>query len=313
MSQIEQIEDGFAVPLGHKSGVVAIIGRPNVGKSTLLNALLQQKIAIVTPRPQTTRMRQLGIMTTETYQIIFVDTPGMMKPRHKLDEFMMHTAVSALSEADIVLWLVDVSQPVGAGDQIIATQLQELPPAVRVILGLNKQDLLTEADATRQIEAYCALLPQVTWILFSATEGNGRQALLDLLVDTLPEGPRYYPEEQITDIFVRDIAAEMIREQILLQLRDEVPYGVAVKINEFKERPNGVAYINATIFTERENHKQILIGTEGKQLRELGAAARVAIEELVGGRVFLELWVKVEPRWRHDEKALKRLGYVSPD
>ncbi|MCA9972648.1 MAG: GTPase Era [Anaerolineales bacterium] len=304
---------GYDVPEGHKSGVVAIVGRPNVGKSTLVNAFMRQKIAIVTPRPQTTRARQLGILTEPHYQMILMDTPGMIKPRHKLDEFMMTTAVETLQDADVILWLVDSSEPVGTGDRIIGEQLQAIETDAVRILALNKSDLLPAEEVESRVAAYRALLPGAAWILFSAVEGNGRDALLQMLVAALPEGPRYYPPEQITDLFVRDIAGELIREQIMLQLRDEVPYGVAVKVDEFKERENGVTYINATIYTERENHKQILIGAGGQQLKDVGAAARKEIEELVGGKVFLELWVKVEPKWRRNERALRRFGYSTPE
>lgn len=303
---------GFDVPEGHKSGVVALVGRPNVGKSTLMNAFMQQKIAIVTPRPQTTRTRQLGILTEPHFQVIFVDTPGLMQPRHKLDAFMVQTAVETLQDADVILWLVDASEEVGAGDRAIAQQLASLGTAVPIILAMNKSDLLSAAEVLPRTEAYRALLPDAQWILFSATQGNGRDELFQMIINALPEGPRYYPPEQITDLFERDIAAELIREQVMLQLRDEVPYGVAVQIEEFKERENDVTYISATIFTERESHKQIIIGAKGSQLRELGSAARKEIEELIGGKVFLELWVKVEPRWRRNEKALKRFGYSTP-
>ncbi len=300
----------YEIPEGHKSGFVAIIGRPNVGKSTLLNGFLQEKIAITTPRPQTTRSRQLGILTSEMFQIIFIDTPGIMKPRHKLDEFMVDTAVESLQEADLILWLVDVSQPIGGGDRAISDKLQALGGSVPVILAMNKGDLLAAADVLPQSEAYRALLPEAAWIVFSATLGDGRDELLRLIVDALPEGPRYYPADQVTDLFLRDMAAEFIREQIILQLRDEIPYGTAVEILEFKERDNGTTYISANIFVERDSHKRIIIGTKGQQLREIGAAARQQLETLVEGKVFLELWVKVEPKWRHNEKALKRFGYA---
>jgi GTP-binding protein Era len=297
----------YDVPDNYKSGFVAVVGRPNVGKSTLLNAFLGEKIAIVTPRPQTTRQRQLGILTTETYQIIFMDTPGMMQPRHKLDEIMVATAVETLTDADVIVWLVDASEPVGAGDRAIAAQLQAL--AAPVILAMNKSDVLKADEVLPRVEAYRALLPEVGWILFSASRGDGREELLQLIVDALPEGPRYYPEDQLTDTYVRDMAAEFIREQIMLQLREEVPYGTAVQILEFKERESGDTYVSANIFVERDSHKRILIGQKGQQLKEIGTAARTQLEELVSGPVFLELWVKVEPKWRHNEKSLKRLGY----
>lgn len=303
---------GDETPEGHKSGFVTIVGRPNVGKSTLLNAFLQQKIAIVTPRPQTTRTRQLGIITEPGYQMIFVDTPGIIRqPRHKLDEFMLATAVGTLSDADVVVWLVDSSELPGPEDQTIAEKLAALGDGARVILALNKGDLLSPAEVLPRTEAYRALLPDAPWILLSAQEGDGRDELLQMIIDALPPGPRYYPADQITETYERDIAAELIREQIMLQLRDEVPYGAAVQVEEFKERPNGTTYVSANVYVERENHKRILIGTKGAQLRQIGEAARQEIEALVGGKVFLELWVKVEPKWRANERALKRFGYSS--
>lgn len=299
------------LPEGHKSGFVAVAGRPNVGKSTLMNAFLRQKVAIVTPRPQTTRTRQLGILTKPEFQIIFVDTPGLIKPRHKLDEFMVATAEEAVRDADIVLWLVDASEPPGDGDRIIAETMRSLPEHVNLVLGLNKADLLAPDEVIERTEAYRALLPTAEWLLFSALHGDGIDELLQMLVDALPEGPRFYPVDQTTDAFVRDIAAELIREQIFLQMRDELPYGTAVEVTEFEERDNGVTHISATIYVERENHKRIVIGAKGAQLRKIGTAARKEIEELIQGRVFLSLWVKVEPNWRRNEQSLQRLGYLS--
>ncbi|MGW8319548.1 MAG: GTPase Era [Candidatus Promineifilaceae bacterium] len=298
------------LPEGHKSGFVAVAGRPNVGKSTLMNAFLRQKVAIVTPRPQTTRTRQLGILTKPEFQIIFVDTPGLIKPRHKLDEVMAATAEEAVRDADIVLWLVDASEPPGDGDRIIAETMRSLPEHVYLVLGLNKADLLAPDEVIERTGAYRALLPTAEWLLFSALHGDGIDELLQMLVDALPEGPRYYPVDQTTDAFVRDIAAELIREQIFLQMRDELPYGTAVEVTEFEERDNGVTHISATIYVERENHKKIVIGAKGAQLRKIGTAARKEIEELIQGRVFLSLWVKVEPNWRRNEQALQRLGYL---
>ena len=299
-------------PQGFKSGFVALAGRPNVGKSTLMNALMQQKIAIVTPRPQTTRTRQLGIITEPDYQIIFVDTPGIIKePRHKLDEFMLDAAVEILGDADVVLWLVDGSEDPGPEDQAIAEKLQALGERSQVILGINKLDALSANQVLPRSEAYRSLLPDTDWIMFSAATGAGLSELLEMLKEALPDGPMYYPPEQITDVFLRDIAAEMIREQLMLQLRDEVPYGTAVQVVDFKERPGEPTYISANIFVERDSHKGIIIGKKGAQLRKIGEAARKEIEAMLEERVFLDLWVKVEPRWRRDENALKRLGYSS--
>ena len=307
--EIEQTSSGNEPETAHKSGFVAIVGRPNVGKSTLFNAFMQQKLAIVSPRPQTTRTRMMGIITKPEYQMIFLDTPGLIKPRHKLDEFMVETAVDTLEDADVILYLVDASQPPGASDQIIAKQLAPLAGQSKLILGMNKGDELAYENILPRTTEYRALLPQAEWILFSAAKGNGRDELFQMLVDALPEGPQYYPEDQLTDIFVKDIAGELIREQIFLQLRDEIPYGTAVLVQEFKERDNGVTYIHANIYIEREAHKRIIIGSNGKQLQQIGKAARKEIEELIDGKVYLELFVKVEPKWRRNEQALNRLGY----
>lgn len=300
-------------PQGFKSGFVALVGRPNVGKSTLMNAFLQQKIAIVTPRPQTTRTRQLGIITEDHYQMIFIDTPGIMKkPRHKLDEFMLETAEDTLTDADVVLWLADVSEPPGPEEQAIADKLKAVQDQTPVILGLNKIDTLAAVDVLPRQEAFTALLPDAQWILFSALRKDGLPELLQMLVDALPEGPLFYPPDQITDAFLRDIAAEMIREQIMLQLREEIPYSTAVQVQDFKERANGTTYISANIIVERDSHKRIIIGRNGEQMRNIGAAARKEIEVMLDGKVFLELWVKVQPKWRRDENSLRRLGYSSP-
>ncbi|MCA9953252.1 MAG: GTPase Era [Ardenticatenaceae bacterium] len=313
MNEQTPIPTDYDTNEGHRSGFVAVIGRPNVGKSTLINGLLQEKINIVSPRPQTTRSRQLGILTTADYQIIFMDTPGLMQPRHKLDEFMVETAVDSLNEADLVLWLVDGSEPVGPGDQAISEQLQGLDESTPIILAINKSDITAPENVMAHTEAYCALAPNAVWIFFSARTGNGRNELLNLIVQALPEGPRYYPADQVTDVYLRDMAAEFIREQVMLQLRDEIPYSVAVQVDQFKERDNGTTYISANIIVERDNHKAIVIGAKGSQLRQIGAAARKELETLLEGKVFLELWVKVEPKWRHNEQALKRLGYSKPE
>jgi len=313
MTEQENMEDITieTLPENYKSGFVAVVGRPNMGKSTLINAFLQEKIAIVTPRPQTTRTKQLGILTTDTYQMVFIDTPGIMKPRHKLDEYMVETASESLEDADVILWLVDASEGLGTGDQVIAAQLKPFVEKTPIILGMNKSDLLSPDDVLPRTQAYSDLLPEAKWILFSAEKGNGRSELLQLLVDALPQGPRYYPADQVTDTYLRDIAAELVREQIMLQLREEIPYSVAVQIQDYKERENGITYISANIFVERPNHKQIIIGTKGSQLRKIGAAARKEIETMIEGKVYLELWIKVEPKWRRNENVLRRLGYSS--
>jgi GTP-binding protein Era len=252
----------------------------------------------------------LGIFTEPHYQMIFMDTPGIVtQPRHRLDEYMHDAALETLSDADVLLWLVDCSERPGEGDRAIATLLSQYVADKTVILALNKVDLLTAADVLSHTETYRALLPKAQWIHISALNQDGLPALMEMLVAALPKGPRYYPTDQISDAFERDIAAELIREQVMLQLHDEIPYGAAVEVLEFKERTNGTTYISANIYVERESHKGIVIGAGGTQLRQLGAAAREEIEEMVGGKVFLELWVKVEPKWRRDEQMLRRFGY----
>ena len=303
-----QDESQYETPEGHRSGFVALVGRPNVGKSTLINAFMRQKIAAVTPRPQTTRTRQLGIITEPDYQMIFIDTPGIIRdPRHPLDEYMVQSALETLGDADVVLWLVDMTENPGAADRDIAALLAEGDR--RVILALNKIDAVGPAEALHRTEAYVSLLRSAEWLHLSALKGLGVGELLDKLAAALPEGPRYYPADQITDIYERNIAAELIREQIMLQLRDEVPYGTAVKVRDFKERDNGSTYVSADIYVERDTHKSIIIGKGGAQLKAIGAAAREQIEQLVGGKVFLELWVKVEKDWRRDPNLLRQFGY----
>jgi len=300
----------YETPEGHRSGFVALVGRPNVGKSTLMNAFMRQKIAAVSPRPQTTRTRQLGIITEPHYQMVFVDTPGIItQPRHELDEFMVQSALETLDDADVILWLLDLSEQSGENDRLIAERLSGSEH--KVIMALNKVDAVPTADVLRRTEVYTALLPDANWVHLAALTGEGVDDLLEQLVAALPEGPRYFPPDQITDVFVRSIAAEMIREQLMLQLRDEIPYGTAVQVRDFKERPNGTIYVSADIFVERDSHKSIVIGAGGAQLRQIGAAAREQIEQLVDAKVFLELWVKVEPNWRRDPQLLKQFGYSS--
>ena len=298
----------YETPEGHRSGFVALVGRPNVGKSTLMNAFMRQKIAAVTHRPQTTRTRQLGIITEPGYQMIFIDTPGIIRdPRHELDEFMVQSALETLDDADVVLWLVDMNEWPGDGDRDIGKLLAE--GERKVILALNKIDAVSPGEALQRTEAYVALLRSAEWLHLSALNGDGVGELLERLIAALPEGPRYYPPEQITDIYERNIAAELIREQIMLQLRDEVPYGTAVRVRDFKERDNGSTYVSADIYVERDSHKSIVIGAGGAQLKAIGAAAREQIEQLVGGKVFLELWVKVEKDWRRNPHLLRQFGY----
>ncbi len=294
----------------HRSGFVAITGRPNAGKSTLLNALLGQKIAAVSPRPQTTRKRQLGILTLENAQIVFVDTPGIHNPRHKLGEFLNQEAQEALDGVDLILWLVDSSTKPTEEDLLISTLLNKVPPRTPRMLVLNKIDLLKPEGVSARVDEYSKLLNQASVKKVSAAKRQGLGEMLETLIHLLPARPPEYPEEQITDLYEREIAADLIRESCLLKLRDEVPHSLAVRVDEFKERENGMAYIAATIFVERESQKGIVIGEGGKMMKSIGSAARREIEEMGGRKVFLELRVKVQKDWRDDPNALKQLGYV---
>jgi len=283
------------------------MGRPNVGKSTLLNALLGQKVAAVSPRPQTTRRRQLGILSLDTAQIIFVDTPGVHRPRHKLGELMNQAAREALTDADVILFLADISVPPQDEDRLLADMIAATNGAAKTIFVLNKLDLLPPAKLELQTVAYQQLLPGAQILPLSAARGDHRDDLILAILARLPEGPEYFPREQITDLYERDIAADLIREAALLCLDDEVPHGIAVRIEDYKDRREEQAYIAATLFVERETHKGIVIGQGGAMLKKIGSAARQEIEALTGRHVFLDLKVKVQKGWRDDEQALRRL------
>ncbi|HEY57697.1 MAG TPA: GTPase Era [Anaerolineae bacterium] len=295
-----------------KAGYVAIAGRPNVGKSTLINTLLGQKIAAVSPKPQTTRKRQLGILTEPRGQIIFIDTPGIHKPLHKLGKAMNWEAVQAFEDADVVLFMVDVSRPPHPEDELVAQRIQEGAPNLPVVLALNKADAVAEDVLQARREAYEALAPQARPVVISALTGQGLDALLALLFDLLPVSPPYYDDETLTDLYERDIAADLIREAALLHLRDEVPHSIAVRIDEYKERGEHGAYIAATLFVERDSQKGIVIGKGGSMLKQIGTTARQAIEAMSGRKVFLDLRVKVSKNWRNNASTLRRFGYRLP-
>lgn len=293
-----------------RSGFIAIIGRPNVGKSTLVNALLGQKIAAVSPKPQTTRKRQLGILTREAAQLVFVDTPGIHNPRHKLGTFLNQEAQESLEGVDVILWLVDASVNPTEEDHQIASLLGHTPRRTPLVLAANKIDLIQPAALIPRLEAYQTLVRREPHVIsISATENRNLDQLQELLISLSPIRPPEYDEEQVTDSYERDIAADLIREACLHRLREEVPHGVGVPIDEFAERENGMLYIAATVFVERESQKGIVIGEGGKMLKQIGSSARKEIEEMGGRPVFLELRVKVLKDWRNDENALRRLGY----
>jgi GTP-binding protein Era len=311
----------MSTPPGFKSGFVAIVGKPNVGKSTLLNALLGQKISIVSAKPQTTRDRLLGILTNETAQVIFIDTPGIHAPKNPLGQFMVTTATGAIGEADVIVFLVDVTELPDENDRRIAAALRGRDLTRSVILALNKMDSLIPPDQMKaHVEAYWSLAPAAPgqeppapwdWIMLSATRGDNRQELLEKVIAALPEGPLYYPEDQITDKQERDIAAELIREQVLLHLRQEVPHSVAVVVEQYDERQSGTVHIAATIYVERDSQKGILIGSGGQMLKQISADARHSIQRMLDCKVFLEVWVKVRRNWREDEREVRRMGYRS--
>lgn len=289
-----------------KSGFVAIVGRPNVGKSTLVNALMGQKIAAVSPRPQTTRRQQLGILTSDTTQIIFTDTPGIHHAKHKLGNFMNEEAVLALEDSDIVLFLVDGSVSPDPEDLYLAEILRSLNRKYPIILGVNKID---RASGKSYLDEYTALVPSAIVFEISALQGTGLNELVEEIEGNLPEHPPFFPPDQITDLYEREIAADLIREAALNILRDEVPHSIAVRIDEFTERENGVAYIEATLFVERDSQKGIVIGANGAMIKEIGTAARKSIEEMSDRKVFLRLRVKVRKNWRNDLKSLNLFGF----
>jgi GTP-binding protein Era len=303
------------LPPDHRSGFVAVVGKPNAGKSTLMNAYLGQKVAIVSEKPQTTRNRLLGILTLSRAQgdladaqVVFIDTPGIHRPLHKLGEYLVEAAVGAIADAELVVFVVDLSSGPGDEDRQIAGLLRK-HRGVPVILALNKADLLTTEQAAPNAEAYQALGRFDEAIPISALRGDNLNRLLEEIVEWLPLGPRYYPEEDVTDQQLRFMAAELIREQALRCLRQEVPHALAVVVQDFKERSAEMTYISANILVERDTQKAIVLGQGGAMIKRIGQAARGEIETLLGTKVYLELWVKVKKGWRKDEKELRRLGY----
>ena len=295
----------------YKSGFVAVVGRPNVGKSTLLNQIIGQKIAIVSDTPQTTRNRILGILTLPDAQILFLDTPGIHKPQHKLGEYMVNSARSALREVDLILFVSDVTESVGPGERFILDMLkQEQTP---VILVLNKVDLVAKDKLLPIISQYSAFRDFAAIVPVSALAGSNVDRLLSVIKDLLPEGPQYYAEDEVTDQPERVIAAEFIREKIFRLTREEIPHSTAVEVEEMKTRPNGDVFLRATIYVERESQKGIIIGAKGAMLKEIGQQARLDMENIFGSRFFVDLWVKVKNDWRNKEGSLRMFGYDKND
>ncbi|MCI6752625.1 MAG: GTPase Era [Selenomonas bovis] len=291
----------------HKSGFIAVIGRPNVGKSTLINSLIGQKIAIMSDKPQTTRNRILCILTRPEAQIVFLDTPGIHKPKHKLGEYMVKAAEGTLKEVDAIFFVVDATEKMGPGEYYILERLQAT--AKPVILVVNKLDLIEKEQVLPIISHYTDKYPFVGVVSISAKEETNLDALIEEVEKYLPEGPQYYPEDMVTDQPERLIVAELVREKALQLTRDEVPHAIAVDVDEMKARDNGDTYIRVTIYVERDSQKGILIGAKGSMLKEIGRLARVDIEMLLGTRVFLDLWVKVKKDWRDRDSVLRGFGF----
>lgn len=298
-------------PEGFKSGFVAIVGRPNVGKSTLMNHLIGQKIAITSPVAQTTRNRLQGILTTPEAQIIFVDTPGIHKPHHELGKVLVQNAKTAINSVDLVLFVVDSSTEAGTGDRFIVDILKRIDTPV--ILGLNKVDL-QPSNYQFIDDTYADLIAETKWstVKFSATTGMGTENLQQAFINQLETGPYYYPPDLVTDQPERFIMAELIREQILLHTRQEIPHSVAIAIEKIEETPK-VTKVNAAINIERSSQKGIIIGKKGSMLKTIGSAARQQIQKLISGKVHLELFVKVEPKWRQSRLRLAEFGYQVED
>ncbi len=292
-----------------KSGFVSIIGRPNVGKSTLVNKLIGSKIAIVSDKPQTTRTRIQGILTSEQGQIIFIDTPGMHKPKHLLGEYMMKVSTRSLDEVDLIYYITDVTHPFGPGEQYIIDQLKN--SSVPVFLLVNKIDLVDADEIQRFIQPFCSQIKFSECIPISAVKSTNLNELLETTYKYLPEGPLYYPEEDLTDQPVSFIVAELIREKALILTRDEVPHSLAVEIEEFRNQGSGKIYIRAVINTERDSQKGIIIGKKGQMLKQIGEQARADIEKMINTSVYLDLWIKVKKNWRDNQNNLNQLGYRS--
>ena len=294
-------------PSAFRSGFVAVIGRPNVGKSTLVNSIIGQKIAIMSDKPQTTRNKIMCVLTAEDYQMLFVDTPGIHKPKHKLGEFMVKAAESTLKEVDAVLFVVDATEKLGAGEHYIIERLKAIKTPVFLVV--NKIDLISKTALLPIINSYQTQYPFQAIVPVSAKDKINLDKLLGEIQKFLPVGPKYFPDDMITDQPERLIIAELIREKALHLTREEIPHAIAVDIEEIASRPNDQIYVRAVIYVERDSQKGIIIGTGGKLLKQIGQQARLDIENLLGSKCYLDLWVKVKKDWRNRDSILRSLGY----
>jgi GTPase len=290
-----------------KSGFITIIGRPNVGKSTFLNHVIGQKIAIMSDKAQTTRNTIQGVLTTDDAQLIFIDTPGIHKPKHRLGDFMVKVATNTLNEVDLILFMVNATEEFGRGEQYILEKLKDIH--TKVFLVINKIDLIHPDQLIEVIAQYKDKYDFAEIIPISALQGNNVERLIDVIKNYMPEGPQYYPNDQVTDHPERFIIAELIREKVIHLTREEVPHSVAVIIEKIEKRDNGTIHIMAAIIVERNSQKGIVIGKQGAMLKEIGKRARMDIENLLGSKVFLELWVKVQKDWRDKATLLREFGY----
>lgn len=293
------------------SGFVAILGRPNVGKSTFLNRVVGQKIAIMSDKAQTTRNKIQGIYTEDNAQIVFIDTPGIHKPHSRLGDFMVESALSTLSEVDAVLFMVNATQKRGRGDDFIIERLKNVKKPIYLVI--NKIDQIHPDKLLQIMDDYRNTLDYAEVFPISALEGNNCPELIESLVNTLPEGPQYYPADQITDHPERFIAGELIREKVLELTREEVPHSVAVVVDRIHREDDEKVLVQATIVVERNSQKGIIIGKGGKMLKQIGVKARKDIELMLGDKVYLELWVKVQPNWKDRQVDLQALGYKQDD
>ena len=290
-----------------KSGFVTIVGRPNVGKSTLLNHIMGEKLSIVSNKPQTTRNNIQTILTGDNHQLVFVDTPGIHKPKHKLGEYMVNSAKDSIKEVDLVLFLINPDEEIGRGDKFIIETLknQKAP----VFLVVNKIDEFTQDRVAKTLQMYSEEMDFKEIIPISALKGKDVEKLVELMIDTMPEGPKYYPDDMITDVQERFVISEIVREKALRTLREEIPHGIAVDVIQMKQSPSGTWHIEVDMLCEKDSHKGIIIGKNGQSLKKIGESARYEIERFLHSKVNLKIWVKVRKEWRDNQNLLKELGY----